>query len=228
MTVYYRITSKNSVNPSPIHANDKKKLVEMCLKSFCVAFRDVMPDVVFIMDFCPQDWEDMVRKICPFTKTFHFTNLGQNDTSLLQYKLAKEMGDDIILFLEDDYIWRPSVGKQFYEAVDHFGLLSPYNHPNFYRMRELHKPEATLELFNNALYRTAERNTMTFGIRKDVFLKHYDIFYREGYLDGPVWYDTTKAGQPLWVSLPSMATHMVVDNLAPEIPWETLFKLYES
>jgi hypothetical protein len=183
--------------------------------------------MVFICDFCPENYREMIEKLCPFEKDIHFTTLGQNGTSLFQYELAKSeySNDDNFLFQECDYIWRVGAAKIFMDAVKQLGLVSPYDHPDFYTRYDIQQKESEITLVNETHFRTAKRNTMTFGMSKEAFDKSYDVLMKHGYLDGPVWDDLRSRGYKMWVPIPGMATHMVRGMLSPGIPWKMLWGL---
>lgn len=223
MIVYYRLSGIPSTNPSPIYQEDKYKLNELCLKSFWAAYKELDPKVIVLADHCESRYDGMISGILPFFnyEIIH-TELGINGTALKQYELALAQDDDI-LFQECDYIYVPESGYLMEKAIRELGLVSPYDHLNFYFDRNLHKEEATIKLVGDYHFRSTERNTMTFGVRNDVFKKNYEIFKKYGYLDGDVWYDLLAAGQQLFVPIPSLATHMAKDFLAPSIDWEEIW-----
>lgn len=223
MIVYYRMCGIPSTNPSPILQEDKFELNKLCLESFLKAFKDVDIEVVYILDHCDERYKVFLNLADSRKKEVIETNIGINDTCLLQYQLAREQDDDI-LFQECDYIYRPDTGKDLVAGVEELGLVSPYDHPNFYRDRELHSPTTNLTLVNNTHWRSSERNTMTFAVRNDIFKQNYDIFRKHGYLDGQVWYDLLDNGQSLFTPIPSLATHMVADYMAPSVDWKSIYE----
>lgn len=225
MLVIYRLCSIPSTNPSPILQEDKFALNRLCLKSFVNAFKNVEPEVIFLGDFCGDREKEMIDEVCPFKHTFIPTQVGISETCLLQYKMALEQPDNLLFFLECDYLWNPDVDvKKFIEAVETLGVVSPYDHPNFYRERNIHSNQCEIELVADHHFRSVERNTMTFGIRKDILENNIDLFNEFGYLDHGQWLGLAKMGQLLYVPIPSMATHLVVDNLAPSVDWEVIWK----
>lgn len=217
------MTSKPSVNPSPVLNYDKAKLNEICLKSFRDAFRELNPKITFLNDNCTPETDEMIKRVIPFEYEVIHTNLGQNDSALKQWEMALNQDEDI-LFQECDYIWKPDSGKTFVDGLNTLGLVSPYDHPNFYRMRELHSNQTTIELVNDTHWRSTERNTLTFAIKNSIFKENYEIFKKYGYLDGDTWYELLANGHSLWVPIPSLATHMVVDNLAPSVEWYQIWE----
>lgn len=215
MKVYYRLCGLPSTNPSPIYQDDKIALNNMCFASFV---KGLLPDtsIHVIADHIGESdcktilsmWDNV---------TIEYTRLGINETCLHQYELAKDCGDDeIILFQECDYYYFRSASI-LANATARLGLCSPYDHLNFYIDRNLHSEYCRVQLVNDNHWRTAERNTMTFAVRGNVFKKHYEIFKKWGYLDGDVWYDLANAGQPLWTPIPTIATHMVKNFISPTI-----------
>lgn len=221
MIVYYRMCGIPSTNPSPILQEDKFKLNELCLKSFITAYASVKPKIVFLCDYCGDEYHELIETV-PFNTESHFTSIGINHTCLMQYDLARKQ-DDLILFQECDYLYRPNTGEQMVEAIESLGIVSPYNHLNFYLDKTIHSSEATLKLVGNQIYRSVERNTMTFGLRPDILRDHFDIFEKYGYLDNDVWRDLGDQGHPLFVPIPSIATHMVKDYLAPQVDWSQIW-----
>lgn len=225
MIVFYRMCDvKNPLSAkSPVYPEDNFKLAEVCLKSFVLAFGDLKPKVVFICDKCPEEKYQKLIDTVPFEHDTMFTNLGINDTCLLQYELANAESDEIILFQEYDYLYRPLVGKLFEKAVKKYGLVSPYDHRNFYMDRSIHSQECKIDLIDEQHFRTTERNTMTFAMTREAFEHNFEILKRWGYLDNEVWREMRENGNPLWVPIPSMATHMVKDYLAPGLDWGKLW-----
>lgn len=221
MFVVYRMCGIPSSNPSPILQENKYLLNEMCLKSFIRAYASVKPKIVFLCDYCTDEYNDLIKAV-PFDSESHFTSIGINHTALMAYDLAREQ-DDIILFQECDYVYRPNTGEQMVEAISNLGLVSPYNHRNFYLDRSIHSKSCELEMIGNEIYRSVERNTMTFGLTSDILRDHFDIFEKYGYLDNEVWHDLRDQGHKLYVPVHSIATHMVEDYLAPGVEWEKIW-----
>lgn len=230
MHIYYRITSIPSSNPSPLLQENKNALNEICLLSFLRAFRDIKPHITFICDFC--DCQQMIARLCldfEYTYDIISSEVGQNQTMLDSYRLAAEGNDDIVWFQESDYIYRPEpVGKLLEKAINQLGFVSPYDHPNFYIDRNLHSPTCDIQVIDGRHFRTAERNTMTWGTKAELVRKHRKLLDREGYLDGLVWYELKEAGHPLWVALPALATHMAEGWLAHGSDWKEIWQTLQQ
>jgi hypothetical protein len=158
----------------------------------------------------------------PFEHKIINSDVGINQTMLDSYNLACEV-DDFVLFQECDYLYNGNKGKTFLRALEELELVSPYDHLNFYKDKSLHSEECKIKLVDGHHFRTTERNTMTWGCHSSLVKENKDILDREGYLDGPVWYELKARGYDLHVPIPSMATHMVRDYLAPNVDWESLW-----
>lgn len=226
MLIIYRlcdIKSPLSAKP-PVFADNYFKLNELCLKSFCLAFGDIKPKVIFICDNCPEEEYRELLKIVPFEHEIMFTNLGINDSCLLQYELAKARDEDVILFQECDYLYRPLCGKLLEDAIKKYQLVSPYDHRNFYIDRSIHSQDCKIDLLDEQHFRTTERNTMTFGMTREAFEANFEILKKWGYLDNEVWHEMRANGYPLWVPVPSLATHMVKDFMSPGLDWNKLIQ----
>jgi hypothetical protein len=225
LKVIYRMCGIKSTNPSPIYQENKFKLNELCLKSFIGAFVDVKPEVHFLLDFCGEEYKQMVDEVCPFKKTWEFTKLGINGTMLRAYEIAAE-AEDYILMNECDYLWVPQTGKLFLEALRELDIVSPYDHLNFYIDKKIHLETCEIKLINGYHFRTTERNTMTWGTHSKTINQYYDYFVRYGYLDDLIWQDLALEGIKLWVPVPSMATHLCKNFMAPSVNWEKTWKKY--
>ena len=224
MHVIYRLCSIPSTNPSPIFQSDKFRLNKLCLKSFVRGYADIRPTVYFLLDYCGGEYDEMIAENCPFDHVIEHTELGINGTCLRQYELARESDHDVIVFAECDYVYQDNIGLKMDIAIRELGLVSPYDNLNFYLDSDLHANQCEIKLVTGHHFRSVERNTMTFGVRSDIFRDNYDIFYKHGYLDGQVWYDLLEAGQKLWTPLPSIATHMVTGYMAPWVDWKAIYE----
>lgn len=226
MLTVYRMCNIASTNPSPIFQEDKRKLNELCLKSFVEAFKEVNPKMYFILDHCPSDYVDMIGKIVPFEFDFEMTSMGINATMLRSYELARDSDEEILLLAECDYIWRPGIGKDFEIAIKALEVVSPYDHPDFYTRPDIHPSECKVALIDNQHYRTAWRNTMTFGITRQALLNNFESFMYWGYLDNDIWAALRKLDYPLWTPLPSFATHCVANYMASGVNWKEIWEKY--
>ena len=218
MKSYYRVTEIKSTNPSPIYQEDKLALNKLCLESFVNAFSDVQPSVTFICDYCTDKTKEMIEEVCPFEKEILMTNMGINETAILQFNMAKDVEDDTIFFGECDYIYNGVIGMKMVRAIRELELVSPYDHLNYYLSKE-HSDIVMLKLVNDVHFRSVENATMTFGIKTSLFKETSEIWKKYGYLDKENWKEMRQLGHMLFVPIPSFATHMCKSYLAPSVEW---------
>lgn len=219
MQVIYRITDIPSSNPSPIYQEDKVKLNKLCLDSFINAYSDVKPKVIFLADNV-NDYSYLEK--FPWDSKIIKTSNGQNQAMINSYEIANQL-EDYVIFHECDYLYNRVIGQTYLSAMKELGVVSPYDHPNFYHLRQLHREECRIKLVDNHHFRTCERNTMTWGCHTNIIKENFEMLNRHGYLDGQVWYDLLERGYPLWTPIKSFATHMVKDCLAPGIDWKEVW-----
>lgn len=234
MQVYYRMSPKNSAHEArrPRHAFDKINLARYCLRSFVEAFREVNPEMYFILDNCDEDeWTSMIDEVSPFEDCIELIDrkdntplMGYDHTSYYkQLDLAKN-DHDYVLFQEDDYVYLPGSGKKLLEALKVLEFVSPYDHLEFYtRALEYHKPPFDIRLVGDHHWRTIDFCTMTWGCHSDRLLDYWDELHLHGCWDKDTWTEMGKRGAKLWTPIPSLATHMHRDFLSPGINWEEVF-----
>lgn len=223
----YRMCDLQSTNPSPILQENKFELNKLCLKSFVGGVKDITPETYFICDYCGKEYDNMIRKIYPWYLHIEHTEIGINETMNKAYNIARKI-NDYVLLQECDYLYLPNAGKTLLAAMEQLGIVSPYDHPNFYKERDIHSSECEIELVNNHHFRTTERNTMTWGCHGSLIEENADTLLKYGYLDDVVWQELMYAGHPLWTPIPALATHMVADCLAPGVNWRQEWQKYQS
>jgi hypothetical protein len=224
MKVIYRMCDITSTNASPIYWTDKFRLNEICLRSFVEAFKDVKPYVYMICDRCPDMYRMFVKYIVPFEMEIEFTQSGIRENAVHQYDYVKD--NDIYLFQECDYLYVENAGKFMEQAAEKFDFISPYDHPDKYK-EGLIPAENEREYVGNYLWRSTDSTTSTFMARGSKVLEQMELFRSYGWDDHKRWLDLGTKGYKLWTPLPSLATHMVEEYMAPGIDWKKEWKKYE-
>jgi len=220
MLVIYRITDIPSSNPSPIYQTDKVKLNKLCLDSFINAFSDIKPKVIFLADHV-NDYSYLER--FPWEHEIIKTTDGQNKAMLNSYEIASKV-DDYVLFNECDHYYLPNSGKLILESIKELGLVSAYDHPDFYSRFDIHPRETEIRIVDNHHFRKSARNVMSWGCHSKLVKENIDMLNSHGYLDDQVWIDLRKNGHQLWTAIPSLSTHMVRDYLAPSVDWKEIWQ----
>ncbi len=219
MKIIYRLTERPSTNPSPIFNEDKLKLNKLCLRSVIAAFKGLNPKMIFICDYCSSQTTEMIKQIVPFEYKIKETTLGVYGTAEYQYDLV-EPADDFILFQECDYFYLPGSGKELFEACKELGYVSPYDHPDKYPVER-----SSIQILDRH-WKSTVSTTSTFMTPMKLFIDDFAIFQKYGWIDHSRWVEIGKKGHELWTPIPSLATHMVKDYMAPIVNWKEAFEAY--
>lgn len=221
MIVFYRMCAIPSTSEPPIYTDNKLKFNEICLRSFIDAYKEIKPKMVFINDYCDADHIAMINKVCPFEKEMKNTQIGINESCLLQYKLFEEQKDDVVLFQECDYLHVRPLTKKMIEELQ---FVTSYDHPDKYD-KELSPPVRVVDKYH---FKQTSSTTSTFATTRRAFEGYKDLFYKYGYIDKERWEEINKMGGILWSPIPALATHMLKNWLSPFINWEEIWKKYEK
>ena len=199
----------------PFFGKDKWKMVKTCHESFLKAGE--CSHRVYLLDKCPDEWENYFEKF----GIVYRGNWGKKGSLYNAYEVAETLSGNI-LFLEDDYLWRPNTLATLEEGVSHFGMASPYDHPDGYS----HACQE-ITVLNNKTWRWCPTNTHTFAVKAEIFQNNLDNFYY-GTHDWQMFTKLQIDGFRLYTPLYSLATHLVEGKLAHNIDWESLVKKYET
>lgn len=216
-TMIYRICDLPSTNPSPILDNNRNLLNKLCLKSVIEAYKDVEDlKIHFIIDNCEYDWVTWLDENLEGATSAVETHLGIDETYKKSLEMALDIRDYVYIFQECDYLYR-GFGSDLIKAAIAFGYASPYDHPDKY------PGDTMITLQGNQHWRQAPSTTMTFATTRENLEVHYDNLTKYGYLDKQMWENLPAQ---LWTPIPSIATHMVKDYLAPGIDWKEVWSRF--
>lgn len=186
-----------------------------CLKSFAAA-GDC--DKIYMLDRCPDDWASELEKSGKVVRG----EWGKRESLHAAFVESKKLKDDI-LFLEDDYIWRPDTLSILREGLDRFGFVSPYDHPSYYTRGE---PTATgLRIVGNNVWRLCTTNTHTFAVKREILDARYDDFDQNQF-DWLMYTKLAVHGVNCFVPTTSLATHLVEGKLAYNVNWVQYISKY--
>ncbi len=156
---------------------------------------------------------------------------AQAFVNLLNHVIKQDYNDnDIIYFLEDDYLHKPGWvdvlidGFNYIEA-DYYTL---YDHPNKYYPELIDKFPAHLFATPTAHWRTAISTTNTYACRFKTLKKHFDIHIQYCDLVAKWVKDHDKfthlwnIGSNLISCVPGYSTHVEENMLSPVIDWSQI------
>jgi len=214
MIILLRISPKSFNKPLPLGIKDKSEAVGISLNSLVKAGIENHRVIVISDEWghggVPFKFEDWIDK----------PNEGNEGTFFTQTDVALRYPDEVILYLEDDYLWRPNTLDQLESATKILGFVSPYDHPAHYLEERFDKHYLTV-LVDGLTYRTAPSNTLTFAARGDLIQKHQSDLKAYGINDHGMW-QSIQTQDKLWNPCYSMATHLVEDCLAPNVLWDMI------
>jgi hypothetical protein len=221
MIVYYRLCDRKlSASAPSAFSADPYEIARVCLKSFVKAFETAKPRMVFICDYCPIKYDQMIADIVPFEKEIHHTSIGINETCLMQYDMFEQEDEKDVLFQEYDYLWLPDTGEEIVKGLEHMSYVTPYDHPDKYELKETSKTYP----INGRYWKKTISTTATFATTKKIFTADKEILYKHGYIDHERWLEL---GDVLYSPIPSIATHLVADYLAPHVDWKGIWQSYQ-
>jgi hypothetical protein len=213
-----------------------------CLMSFLRATNEIPEcDVTFLCDSeLPSAATAAMR---PVGHLEYLGGVGNSRSYLAAVARLTESGldDESLVYLcEDDYLYLPDALATLVAAgrdLDPGGYLTLYDHPDRYRRDDdLAIPGAGMAVLGGHHWRQVESTNMTFGthvgtLRRDHRLHHLVAAHTSYPHDRELWRTLQGLGirrpvrwlrgeRPLFGAIPSLATHMEAEQLAPAVQWE--------
>lgn len=151
---------------------------------------------------------------------------AQTFLEVLDYAVDNLQDDDIVYFVEDDYVHKDGFETIIKEGLSKFDYISLYDHPDKYE----YEPQTQLFVTKSTHWRLTGSTTMTFACLVRTLKFDYQIFkqYSEGFdmpQDYHMWQRLVSMGRKLATPIPGYATHGEIKYLAPVIDWEKEIKL---
>ncbi|HPY29730.1 MAG TPA: glycosyltransferase family 2 protein [Verrucomicrobiota bacterium] len=144
VAVAYRVYPHPSANPPRVYAEDKFKLVELCLRSFKASLGGLRVRLWVLLNDCPPRYEKLFRQVWPAADLVfrYYPGVPPGTTLHEQSQILLGQTDaELVYWAEDDYFYLPG---QFAQAVDFLrqhpdaDFVSPYDHPDYYTT-DLHR-----------------------------------------------------------------------------------------
>ena len=138
--------------------------------------------------------------------------------------------DDIVYFLEDDYIHQPKWVDIMLEGFNSIGVdyITLYDHKDKYFLPGYKSLQSKVIATKNIHWRTTPSTTNTYASRFSTFKKHINI-HREycdlekGYTrDHDKFIRLWQEGSNLISSIPGYSTHVETPYLTPVVDWEKI------
>lgn len=215
MLILYRACSTGSpLKNRPIEG--KYELVKYCFESFIEAFKDVDYKLIVLLDKPTPKFRELFKDYEVIESFYGSFDEGNIKSFHKQIDLALEHKDKFF-FIEDDYYFLPNAGEVLSKVSLPF--WTPYDHPGYYS-EDIHKytKEVIVDKWH---WMSVISTTLTFGGTHEALQKEYSVMTKYGWADHPMWCDVTKRTK-LYAAVPSLATHMETEHLAPLVDWPFL------
>jgi glycosyltransferase involved in cell wall biosynthesis len=138
--------------------------------------------------------------------------------------------NDIIYFLEDDYIHRDGWIDVLQEGFDKIGAdyFTLYDHPDKYFLPMYEDLTSKIIVTSNAHWRTVPSTTNTYACRYSTLIKHFDIHVKHCDLvdkwtkDHDKFIELWNSGSNLISCIPGYSAHVEAGMLSPLIDWSAI------
>lgn len=158
-------------------------------------------------------------------------NDAQSFLNLLNYVIKQDYNDeDIIYFLEDDYLHKPGWVDILLEGFKHVGAdyFTLYDHPDKYYQGMWKKLPSYLMVSPSVHWRTTTSTTNTYACKFKTLKKHFNIHVQYCDLiekwtkDHDKFIHLWSIGSNLISCIPGYSTHVEEGMLSPIIDWKNI------
>lgn len=211
---------------------DKKKTMQSCFKSLVKSIElahEYTFQVTIIGDELSKEMVEFYQS-STIKPTIINEKFGNDNSLMKMFELAENLpDDDIVYFLEDDYLHYPhffftcfdfirkSPNKTFTDGF----FLHPTDYPDQYHRKDLIIPSLVI-LGELGHFRQVSSSTFTF-MSKVSLVKKYISHFKSSTVNADDGF-MSKIFQevPIFSPLPGLATHMHEATMSPFMPWREL------
>ena len=231
MKIIYRISDAGYNKVKPDYINNEK-----CLQNFCNAFYDHIYDIHVIADNCSEPTINIINKyIDPANIEKVSVGHGAGTFNLALDKALKWGDDEIVYFVENDYLHKPgsidvlkegfSLGASFVALYDHPDkYLDPSRGGNPYC--EGGAEDTRVYLTNSCHWKITNSTTMTFASKVSTLKNTEDILRKHTSGTHPndfhMFLELRENDHLLITPLPGYATHGETAWLSPLTDWSQI------
>lgn len=231
MKIIYRISDAGYNKVKPSYINN-----ENCLKNFCSVFFDYIHDINIIADNCSDNTINMIKKyVDPISIEKVSVGHGAGTFNLALDKALKWNDDEIVYFVENDYLHKPGATKILKEGFDlGASFVSLYDHPDKYIGPEQGgnpycgggAEDTRVYLTKSCHWKITNSTTMTFASKVST-LKQVESILRKHTVgahpnDFHMFLELRSNNKLLITSIPGYSTHGETAWLTPLINWDQI------
>ena len=220
MIVYYRISGSQKIKDGQFSNWERS------LDNFKSVFRSKIDRIVFVGDNLTPRIKDHLSQ----QEDVLYTELGNSGSFKFALEQAiKEDGDQIIYFVEDDYLHRQGSDVAIVEGLDISDYVTLYDHADKYQKpytNEWGGEPTRVLLTKSTHWKQVSSTCMTFAAKVKTLREDQNII--KHYLKSPIpedWAMFTHLktnGRKLISSIPGYATHCLEDYKSPLIDWSKI------
>lgn len=197
LAVAYRVYP--GVSKTPLrHADDKLRLVETCLASFCRATQGLRVRMWAILDGCPPAYEALFRTYFPGDSLTVLRLGGEGNLATFGHQirlLRDQRAAEWVYFAEDDFFYLPGALTrmlEFARAHPDADFVTAYDHADYYT-RPAHAHRHLVRSHAGRHWRTANSTVLTFLTTRRTLERTADVFesYCRGSHDFTLWLTLT-------------------------------------
>jgi hypothetical protein len=231
MKIIYRISDAGYKKIKPDYINN-----ENCLKNFCNVFFDHIYDILVIADNCSESTLQMIKKyIDPINIEKVSVGHGAGTFNLALDKALKWDDNEIVYFVENDYLHKPGADKIILEGFNLGApFVSPYDHPDKYMIPENGgnpyceggAEDTRVYLTNSCHWKITNSTTMTFASKVSTLKKVEPIMRKWTSSTHPddfqMFLELRENNELLITPIPGYATHGETYWLSPLTDWSKI------
>jgi hypothetical protein len=231
MKIIYRISDAGYNKVKPDYIDNQK-----CLQNFCNAFYDHIYDIHIIADNCSESTIDMInRYIDPVNIEKVSVGHGAGTFNLALDKALKWDDDEIVYFVENDYLHKPNSPEIIKEGFDlGASFVALYDHPDKYMdPRSGGNPyceggaeDTRVYLTNSCHWKITNSTTMTLASKVSTLKQTENILRKHTSGTHPndfhMFIELRENNHLLITPIPGYATHGETAWLSPLTDWSQI------
>lgn len=219
--ILYRISGSQKIKEGQF--SDWKN----CLNNYRNVFSAYLPHTIFIADNIN---EDILSYLQSFTSNIHKISLGNSGSFkyALNLSIHQQANEEIIYFLEDDYLHRENAPQILLEGFETGAdYVSLYDHADKYQSLYTDKgwggEHTKVLLTKSTHWKEVSSTCMTFAAKVKTLIKDHDIImsflHQETPQDWSMFSTLKDHGRKLVTPVPGYSTHCIKKYMSPLIDW---------
>jgi hypothetical protein len=212
---------------------------EVCLRNFLRVFQPSRDDLIIIADNVGDVTWQMINALHPNTVRTSLHNAGSWRYAAFEIATKRFQEDQVIYFVEDDYLHRPGSRQVLLEGIGIAHYVSLYDHKDKYLNANEGGPNPFVEYggeltrvvrTTSAHWKLSNSTTMTFATTVKVLRQDQRVWNRHTQGSSPndfqAFLELARKSRRLVTPVPSYSTHCEPAFAAPGIDWANVAKAY--